>query len=81
LGHPSRPADPDRPPDDDEALADMNEAAADLVRQLVEGDIPEEFSSARDGRRGPSPAPARQRDALHKIAAAARLAGEGIIPA
>lgn len=66
--------------DDDEVLADMNEAAADLVRQLVEGDIPEEFSSARDGRRGPSRAPARRRDALHKIGAAARIAGEGSIP-
>jgi hypothetical protein len=66
-------------PGDNEVLGSINAAAADLIRQLLEGDIPEEFLAARRAPGLPS-ASARQRDALHKISAVARLAADGVIP-
>jgi hypothetical protein len=66
-------------PGDNEMLGSINAAAADLIRQLLEGDIPEEFLAARHAP-GPPSSSARQRDALHKISAVARLAADGVIP-
>jgi hypothetical protein len=66
-------------PGDHEALGDITMAAADLIRQLLEGHIPEEFLAAGRAPGRPSAA-TRQRDALHKIAAVAQLAADGVIP-